>query len=553
MTTPVSFENSRFSALELNVPETSSGETSHRVARSIRDTDLGEYQRVVRTLLAEPFVRPSETERLASLRRFESDLRTDLESIGRYRLELSSTTAFLVKRPVVFDSHRSAKSTNASNRPFDPRRYAYVCLVLSTLFTAGIQILLSSIARRLSDEAHAIAGLGFDADEFAQRTAFVDVIRWLVERGVLRLRDGSAAVDLDEDALYDIDHEVLHVLAPSLGLRDISSITERLAESFGEGRDERRVQIRQRVLRLLLDRPVVLYSDLDAEERSWLQRNGARVDADLHRLTGMQVERRKEGIALIDTEGDASARVFPRGGSGSQLALLLGDRLLGDRAPDRLMPLPRLRDATLRFADLIDAAVLRIRETDGVPSDGTRPAAVSSAAVSSLREDRRAEELRNQDFHIEQIEHVEHVEQIEHVEQVERVGMEIGDPREVLKVESRGEVDLKIGSDHTVDANLRGSFAVPQLVPGWTFEEVLRIITELVEQYPVKRDLKDDPNEAARVALDELFALDLVRMTFDSTGEVLLVTTPPLARYRLMVTQSPEAESDQLGLFGEAL
>lgn len=520
--------NLRFTAPELDVNETLNGETPHRVARTIRDTDLAEYQRVVRTLLADPFVRPNETERLASLRRFESDIRTDLESIGRYRLELSSTTALLVKRPVVFDPYRSAKSTNVSNRPFDPRRYAYVCLVLSTLFTAGLQILLSSLARRLSDEAHAIRGLGFDSNEFAQRTAFVDVIRWLVERGVLRLRDGSAAVDLEEDALYDIDHEVLHVLAPSLGLRDLSSIAERLAESFGEGRDERRAQLRQRVFRLLLDRPLVLYSDLDAEERSWLQRNGSRVDADLHRLTGMQVERRLEGIALIDTEGDASARVFPRSGSGSQLALLLGDRLLGDIAPDRLVPFPRLRDATLRFADLIDVALLRIREADSSSAVGMSLATVNSQADVQTEEVHTAIETGDCDD-----------------------GLNVGSQ---TAVESRMELKVvsEIGSDRDTDANSPDSSVAPQLVSGWSFHEVLSIVTQLVEQFPVKRDLKDDPNEAARVALDELFALDLVRTTFDSTGEVFIVATPPLARYRLVTPESTEADSNQLDLFGEA-
>jgi uncharacterized protein (TIGR02678 family) len=530
-------------AMELDVGDRSGEVTSHRVARTIRETDLAEYQRVVRTLLAEPFVRPNETERLASLRRFEVDIRTDLESIGRYRLELSSTTALLVKRPVVFDPYRSAKSTNVSNRPFDPRRYAYLCLALSTLFTAGVQILLSSIARRLTDEAHAVSGLGFDADTFAQRTAFVDVIRWLVERGVLRLRDGSAAVDLEEDALYDIDHEVLHVLAPSLGLRDVSSIAERLVESFGEGRDERRAQLRQRVLRLLLDRPVVLYSDLDGEERSWLQRNGARVDADLHRLTGMQVERRREGIALIDTEGDASARVFPRGGSSSQLALLLGDRLLQAVPPDRLVPFPRLREATERYADSIDIAVTRLRETNGSPTE--EPSAFPRNGHGYDTADMRGDDLEFSS------------------EAKDSALRPPGDTQTVLAVEAGSQSEpfrspnLRHGElrpeDRPAEATVSGSTVAPLFVPGWSFDEVLCIITELVEQFPVKRDLKEDPKEAARVALDELFALDLIRMTFDSAGETFVVTTPPLARYRLVSPPAAESVGDQLDFFGGAL
>lgn len=445
----------------------------HRVARTVRDTDLAAYQRVVRTLLAEPYVGPSEKDRLTAIRRWESELRADLESVGRFRLEISPTAALLIRRPVVFDPHRPARG---NSRPFDSRRYAYLCLLLSGLLSAGMQTLLSSLARQLADESFRIDGLGFDSDVFAQRQAFVDVIRWLVEHGVLRLRDGSASVDLEEDALYDLDHEAVHLIAPTLALRDLSSITERLQESFGESRDERRAQVRQRVLRLLLDRPFVLLDDLDDDERAWLQRNGARIEADLHRLTGMQVERRREGIALIDSEDDASARSFPRGGSEAQLALLLVDRLCTYDAEQRRVSMPRLRDQTGELAGIIDAARSR-SEHDNDLSDPERPVAVA-----------------------------------------------------------------------TVDSSAHST------APAWTATELEAIVTDLVRSYPgVRRDLRDDPAEATRLAVDELLALGLLRPAHDDAGRPMMVAMVPMARYRRILAATADKPSDQLGLFGDAL
>jgi uncharacterized protein (TIGR02678 family) len=450
---------------------------SHRVARGVRDVDLADYQRVVRSLLAHPYVAPSETRRLASLRRWEGELRADLESLGRYRLEVSPTAAVLLRRPVVLDPYRPARSASASEKAFDPRRYAYLCLLLSSLLSSGVQVLLTTLARQLAEASYGIDGLGFDADERAHRTAFVDVVRVLESLGVLRLRDGSSA-DLDADALYDVDHEAVHVITPVQALRDMTSIQDRLAESFGESRDERRAQVRQRVLRMLVDRPVVLHSDLDDDERSWLQHNGARVAADLGRLTGMQVERRRDGIALIDVDGDASARTFPRGGSGPQLALLLADRLCTDEGASVTVPFPRLRDAGERLVAVLDAA--------------RRP------AIPGATSDRMPE------------------------------GVADPAPVHALPHEPADEV------------------------PAWTVDDLRHLVTVLLGRYPVRRELRDDPVEATRLALEELLALGLVRATTTADGVFCVVAVPAIARYRRPADPVVEDPTDQLDLFGGA-
>jgi uncharacterized protein (TIGR02678 family) len=217
-------------------------------------------------------------------------------------------------------------------------------------------VLLTDLARRLADDASRIPGLGFSADEHAHRTALVDVVQWLDGAGALRLRDGSTNADLEVDALYDVDHEIVHALCPSLGLRDLDSIEDRFRDRTGDSRDERRRRTRNRVTRLVLERPCVLLADLDDEERAWLQRNVSRLAGDLLRLTGLTLERRREGVALIDTERDASDRAFPAPGSPAQLALLVADALSTIGTAPAHIALPTVGTAHARLSALIDGA-----------------------------------------------------------------------------------------------------------------------------------------------------------------------------------------------------
>ena len=74
-------------------------------------------------------------------------------------------------------------------------------------------------------------------------------------------------------------------------------------------------------------------------------RSSAGVDLDVAELTGMTVERRAEGVALLDVSGMFSDRRFPGGGTVAQVALLLANRI-ADRVldPDAL-PLSQLTAA----------------------------------------------------------------------------------------------------------------------------------------------------------------------------------------------------------------
>ena len=93
-------------------------------------------------------------------------------------------------------------------------------------------------------------------------------------------------------------------------------------------------------------------------------RSAAGVAADVAELTGMIVERRAEGVALLDVSGMFSDRRFPGGGTVAQVALLLANRI-ADRVldPDAL-PLSQLTAPEPGSARLVLALDRSMPRTD---------------------------------------------------------------------------------------------------------------------------------------------------------------------------------------------
>lgn len=343
-----------------------------RTAPAVADVDLDDYRAVVRLLLVHPLVTDEHPEpgALGQVRRWEHHLRADFDELVRYRLEITPTCARLVKRPTDLD-HRSPLRSH-TGRVFDRRRYAYVCLVLATVLRSAAQTTVTQLADRLRRVASEVDGLGFDPDTFAHRTAFVDAVRWLESIGALRVCDGSTAAYINDpngDALYDVDHDVAHELfQPPAILQHADSVDDLVAEAGAESRDARRRRTRQRLTRVLLERPVLAEGDLTPPERAYLHREAGSIAAEAERLTGGHVERRREGLALVDAVGDLSDRRFPGSGTRSQAALLLGERLAALTAPGE----PAAGDDAPRTT--VEAPT-RIDEHRGVAArlDATRP------------------------------------------------------------------------------------------------------------------------------------------------------------------------------------
>jgi hypothetical protein len=110
----------------------------------------------------------------------------------------------------------------------------------------------------------------------------------------------------------------------------------------------------------VLENPVAYYADADPELLGQLR--APALAEDLERLTGLPVERRAEGVALVDTSGRLSDIRFPGGGTVAQAALLLGARISAavqrtGRHALELLPAPTAAERLAARARRIDRAL----------------------------------------------------------------------------------------------------------------------------------------------------------------------------------------------------
>jgi uncharacterized protein (TIGR02678 family) len=355
-----------------------------RVAEDIGPLELAEYQKAARLVLRHPLITASypDSAALPLARKWVRQLRADFAEVLGYALLASGETIRLRRVQDALDGTRPA--VTRGGRPFDRRRYAYLALTLSALGRSGAQIALSELGDAVAADAGRIAGLGMDTARKADRDAFVDAVGWLEARGALRLADGSAADWVNDperaEALYDIEREVAAaVYAPSRVLQHLSSVTElldgpgRAAEAQGINA-QRRVNAR-RARRLVVEQPAVYYSDVDEELRGQLR--SPSLAEDVERLTGLALERRAEGVALVSAGQRLTDVTFPSTGTVAQAALLLCARIAGylQRMSSRTERLPaataaeRLADAARR----IDAALPARGHVADLLADDARP------------------------------------------------------------------------------------------------------------------------------------------------------------------------------------
>jgi uncharacterized protein (TIGR02678 family) len=203
-----------------------------------------------------------------------------------------------------------------------------------------------------------------DTERKPDRDAFVDAVAWLEARGALCMADGSAADWVNDperaEALYDIDRDIVGaVYAPSRVLQHLDSVTGLLGDAASagpaQGVNAERRRAGRRARRLVLENPVVYYADVDENLRGLLR--SPALAEDLERLMGLPLERRAEGVALINTGGRLTDVTFPGTGTVAQAALLLCARIAGylQRNRGRVEHLPtataaeRLAEASARI------------------------------------------------------------------------------------------------------------------------------------------------------------------------------------------------------------
>jgi uncharacterized protein (TIGR02678 family) len=301
-----------------------------RAAAGIQVSDLGSYQHAVRLVLTSDVITAARPRPgvLDQVLRWADQMTNDFRDLLGYTLVATTRQVRLIRRLDALDHTQTTIFTAKSGRPFDRRRLAYLCLVLASFQRSRVEISLADLVRTLTPNANAIGDLGFDPVVTQHKAAVVDVLDWLVDRGALRLSDGSAeswANDTDRgDALYDIDHDICAALfRPARPVQHLTSAAGLLDTTFVSARrGAQREAAAQRAARVLIEYPVVYYAQVQPEVAEALRAAG--VAENLARLTGLAVERRAEGVMLADAGGRFTDRPFPgRGGAVNRAAGLL--------------------------------------------------------------------------------------------------------------------------------------------------------------------------------------------------------------------------------------
>lgn len=338
-----------------------------RVAEGVAPSDLGSYQYAVRLVLTNDLITAARPRAgaLASVLRWADLIARDFAELLGYSLIATAHQVRLLRRLDTLDATQRSVFAARSGRQFDRRRLSYLCLVLALFQRSRVEISLADLVRAFTPTATAIDGLGFDATITEHKRAVVDVLDWLTDHGALRLSDGSAenwAHDSERgDALYDIDHDVcaslfrparpIQQLGGAAGLLDVADISSR--------RSAQREATARRARRLLVEHPVLYYATLDGETAAALR--GTELAENLARLTGLVVERRAEGVMLVDPTGRFSDQPFPgRGGAVNRTAGLLLAKIADiledpDEGPALTRtPAPLAADDLLDLLDRID-------------------------------------------------------------------------------------------------------------------------------------------------------------------------------------------------------
>ncbi|HTU75372.1 MAG TPA: DUF2398 family protein [Trebonia sp.] len=360
------------------------------VAASVPASDLGAYQQAARLVLTHDLITASRPRpgALEAVLRWADQLTADLRDVLGYVLIATTRQVRLIRRLDVLDDTQTTIFAK-NGRPFDRRRLAYLCLILASFQRSRVEVSLADLVRALTPQANAIDGLAFDATVTAHKAAVVDVVDWLVERGALRLSDGSAeswAQDSERgDALYDIDHDIASALfRPARPVQHLTSAAGLLDATLVSAKARaQREAAAQQAARALIEYPVVYFAQVQPEVTEALRTSA--VADNLARLTGLAIERRAEGVLLADSSGRFTDKPFPgRGGAVNRAAGLLLAKI-ADAIEDRsthlaALPLPSDTDDQRELLAKIDSAL----PTSGIVRELAWVAPIDSQAERSL-------------------------------------------------------------------------------------------------------------------------------------------------------------------------
>jgi uncharacterized protein (TIGR02678 family) len=306
-----------------------------------------ERAEAVRRLLAEPLLSSRSTpDAFRLVVRHAGWLAGYFEQACGWALSVDPAAGYarLAKRAVAPDPTRPLRRARGERAPFDRRRYQLLCLVCAELVrhpVSTVGLLAAAVAAEAS----------LDSARQAERTAFVDALRALIDWGALEVSAGELDAYVGSEranALLSADTSMLHRLlvapaAPS-SLPDDTDVAEAAGRLLAEprygpdagaaapptGEEARNRWARHRLGRRLLDDPVVHTEDLSEVETAYLASpSGRRWLRDRVAEAGMELEERADGVLAVDPDGIATDLQFPApAGNAHQLALLLVDQLV---------------------------------------------------------------------------------------------------------------------------------------------------------------------------------------------------------------------------------
>ncbi|WP_432502739.1 TIGR02678 family protein [Kineococcus arenarius] len=320
---------------------------------------LHEQRRAARALLRRPLLGPAADE-FPLVRRHADALREWFDVNTGWRLIVGPELARLEKVPAD-PGDGTRPLLDAQKRPFSRRRYVLLCLALAVLSRSEAQVTLGVLADEVlllaADPALVEAGVEFSLQTAEERRDLAAVARTLLGLGVVARVSGDEEtfVRATGDVLYDVDRRVLaSLLAAERGpstvdATDTGARLEALTDAPPPLTEEARTRaVRHRLTRRLLDDPVLLHADLDAEETAYLSSQRAALCRRVEEFAGLVAEVRAEGIAMVDPADELTDLRMPEDGTDGHVALLVAE-LLTERAPAPV-PLEELRRHVHRLA-----------------------------------------------------------------------------------------------------------------------------------------------------------------------------------------------------------
>jgi uncharacterized protein (TIGR02678 family) len=313
----------------MNGPDVAAVDPGDRVSDRATEQLRDERRQAVRLLLSRPLVGATgpDPDAFALVRRHAAWLREWFDDQLGYRLVVETDLARLHKRPAPGGLPRPARTR--SGTPFDGRRYALLCLVLAALERAELQTTLSTLAEEVKLLAASEAVRPLELERHTERQSFVDAVRLLVEHGVLQLTDGDDTefVEGRGDALYDVDGRRLAQLLSAPVPVDLEGPEDLEVDVYPHTDEGANRRLRHRLMRRLVEEPVLYVEHLDEAERAYLASQRHFLVTRAAEATGLDAEVRREGVALLDDGGRMSDAAFPGQGTVAHAALLLAEHL----------------------------------------------------------------------------------------------------------------------------------------------------------------------------------------------------------------------------------